>query len=99
MSEQALSMTSCRTVGRLEAFVDAKAGLAHPGQTVTERVNLSPQPVGFLEARIPPGEGLEFLCDTLMHGSITSTSARRFRPRTPLGFGETSQMSQDRWQD
>ena len=55
--------------GEFEAFVDAKAGLAHPGQTVAERVNLSPHPAGFLEARIPPGEGLEFLCDTLMHGA------------------------------
>ena len=43
--------------GEVEAFVDPKAGLAHPGQTVAERVNLSTQPVGFLEVQHPvPGK-------------------------------------------
>ena len=65
----------------------------------TRVLMLTAQPVGFLEARIPSREGLEFLCATLMHGSITSTPARRLRPGTPSGFGETSRMGQDRWQD
>ena len=56
----------------VEAPVDAKAGLAQPGEAVPQRLIFSPQLVGFFERDARPAEYLRF-CDSWLHVSDYTT--------------------------